>query len=208
MSDNKKPSFSSPLAKFSSFAAKNSNLLSTFNRVQSPSLPFGFSSRPLPTAAAKPSVFTANVSDAKERSVSGKSGGVEAVRLFVLGENDNRCLGAIGSSGEKFCTLMCVDGSQRCDIKSHSTKVDVESSCVFIRVPEQGRGKNGVADKLPMLQEKQFSMKAWNRIFSGFTNLQDTSEEAFNTLCQRSILEPQVPFTAMKKRRVTETHCM
>ena len=142
-------------------------------------------------------------------------GGVEAVRLFVLGENDNRCLGAIGSSGEKFCTLMCMDGSQRCDIKSHSTKVDVESSCVFIRVPEHGRGKNAafckpflqvdrVAEKLSMLQEKEFSVKAWNRIFSGFENLEDISEEAFNTLCQRSILEPQVPFTAMKKRRATE----
>ena len=47
----------------------------------------------------------------------------------------------------------------------------------------------------------QFSVKTWNRIFAGFQNLEDVTEESFDALCKQSSFEPQVPFTAMKKRR-------
>ena len=73
--DDKKPSFSSPLAKFQSFDAKNANLFSTFNRVQSPTA-FLFASRAPLVAAPKPLKFDSKrVSGDNERSVSGKSGG-------------------------------------------------------------------------------------------------------------------------------------
>jgi len=79
-------------------------------------------------------------------------------------------------------------------------------------VPEHGRGKNAafckpcielekIGDKLTPLRAMKFTVKAWNRIFTGFGNLHDISDESFDTICRRSSAEPKIPFTAMKKRR-------
>jgi len=224
-SDDTNPVFTSPLAKLSAFAKNTAPLLSSFNRAQSP-LPLtvtgmfsnvSFSSdRPSASAPTQPSPFDRSnrVSDGTGRSVSGKSGGVDTVGVFVVDDGLHTiCLGQVGALGEKFCTLPCLSGSTSCSVKSHSNKADVKRNHIFIKAPESGRSKNAAfvspmldiskvdAEKLVLLQDLSLPVKTWNRIFFGFQNVSDASKTKFLEYCQECGEDFKAPFTAVKKRR-------
>ena len=224
-SDDTNPVFTSPLAKLSAFAKNTAPLLSSFNRAQSP-LPstvtgmfsnVSFSSdRASAVAPTQPSPFDRSnrASGGAGRSVSGKSGGVDTVGVFVVDDGlHSICLGQVGALGEKFCTLPCLSGSTSCSVKSHSNKADVRRNHIFIKAPDSGRSRNAAFvspmlnisevddEKLVLLQELSLSVKTWNRIFLGFENVSDAPKAKFLEYCQECGEDFKAPFTAVKKRR-------
>ena len=228
MDDSEDPltGFTSPLASLKAFAHSTSNLLPSFERVQRSStagstLPtmltqVSFDPTPLePRASARqPQVFASDSSSTQTSSVAGKFEGMEHVGLFVFRKGTPVCCGRIGSS-DRFCTIVCQDGETRCGVKAHAQKLDgVEPGYVYICSPATLKVTSAafvspsislsrIGDKLSALKEFQLSVKAWNRLFSSFDNIQDWPLEDLDSVQAKVRRETRTPFTTTKRRRTS-----
>ena len=220
-SDNSSSNPKTPLASLAALAKSTGNLLPSFENVQSPSVKLpslfskvSFDSRKLDqkASASKPVQFrNDNSAETPGVSVSGKSGGGEQVGLFVY-DNPTVCCGQIGTS-DRFCVANCLPGETRCDIKSHHQKADVKLGYVYICAPATKKVASAafqhpylpvdvMSDKLEVLKTATLSVKTWNRLFAAYDNIKDFPVEELQPLIQQAAKDVQVPFTAVKRKRI------
>ena len=220
-SDNSSSNPKTPLASLAALAKSTGNLLPSFENVQSPSVKLpslfskvSFDARKLdPKASAtQPVQFrNDNSSETPGVSVSGKSGGGEQVGLFVY-TNPTVCCGQIGTS-DRFCVANCLPGETRCDIKSHHQKADVKLGYVYICAPATKKVAAAafqhpylpvdvMSDKLEVLKTATLSVKTWNRLFAAYDNIKDFPVDELQPLIQQAARDVQVPFTAVKRKRI------
>jgi len=222
---NSDSTLKSPLASLAAFAQSKGNLFPSFEKVNTPSvgnrLPNLFSrvsfdnprSRSSPAGAPKEPNFEHGSDEVTGLSVSGKSGGVSnavTVGLFVL-DSKTICCGQIGNS-DRFCTLACAPGVTRCDIKSHQIKAPVENGRIYIRAAANKKVQSAafqspslsvssVGERLPDLLQSELTIKAWNRIFASFENIQNEPATDFDLFKAEAAKVIEAPFTAAKRKR-------